>query len=133
MITLNVGDSLVALLNEAATTEPDYYCSYIDTDDVPSNSKGAMTGVTEKTIVGGPIAGKRMVDLATIYNKDSINHTVTVMVANGTDRYPLDYKLLIPKESLQIGKQKPSSHLDGVSGIDGFDADSGILFFYHIF
>lgn len=116
MIILDVGDSVVAVLGEAASTQPDYYTSFIDTDDVPGNSKGVMTGVSEVTIVAAPITGKRMVDLITIYNCDAIDHIVTVMVANGANRYPLDYKTLIPKESLQVGKQKPSSHIDGADG-----------------
>lgn len=106
MITLNNGDSLIAKLENVVTAnQPSYYVSFLDTDDMPGNSKGLLNSTSEVTIVGTPgVTEQRMIDIGTIFNKDTTDIAVVLQVANGANRYTLVRKVCVPNDKLEFGK-----------------------------
>ena len=123
MITLNNGDSLIAKLEGVVTAnQPTYYVSFLDTLDVPGNSKGVLNSTSEVTIVSTPATDvKRLVSLGTIFNKDTTNVTVLLQVANGLDRTTLLRKTLLPNTKLEFGKDGYKSE-----GVDLAEALQGL-------
>lgn len=84
------GEYLTAVLSGAAAgTEPNYSALYQD-DNAFSSVVGALTGVTAKTVVPAPDAGRlRKVSLLDIYNADSAEVAVTLAKVSGGTSYPL--------------------------------------------
>jgi hypothetical protein len=96
----------------ASVTAPSYSASFIDTTDsgrqLPSDSVGAMNGVTAISIVPAMPAGSisREVESMTVYNRDTTSHTITVSkVDNGTS-YPIFKATIGAGESIHYDGSK---------------------------
>lgn len=83
--------TIKAVLGESATTQPVFVTTWGDstaTDVTPGGSDGALNSTTDVTIVSAPGAStQRIVKDISIYNGDSISHTLTIKYDNnGTQR-----------------------------------------------
>lgn len=53
---------------------------------------GYTSGATTVSLVSPPASGKRIIKSINIYNRDTVNATVTVQYYDGTQAYPI-YKI----------------------------------------
>lgn len=84
---------LQALLEGAATTQPDYCVSYVDLTTsafTPAQGNGTLNSSTAVDIVPAPGGStQRQVKFISVFNRDNVSHTLTVRVDNNsgsTDR-----------------------------------------------
>jgi hypothetical protein len=99
MITLNSTYSLIAKLGEAATTQPDYIVFYgkpyikreagtateVRSREVAAGSMNSTTNVTLLAATTTGTSDRYTVDSVSICNKDTIEHTVSVSLYDGTN------------------------------------------------
>jgi hypothetical protein len=97
LLTTDTNSSLTVETNATATTtEPSYAASYLDQQPTGSglpwdkrfgkDSVGALTGTTPVTVVGATPDGdvSRQITGVTIFNRDTVSHTITVKKVNGS-------------------------------------------------
>lgn len=83
---------LKAVLASAATTSnPEFFVSYVDANDQSfseASVDGGLNGTTQVTLVAAPSSGyKRTVKSITVYNKDTVSQTISIILDNsGTQR-----------------------------------------------
>jgi len=101
MIVLDTTHTLKIVLEETATTQLDFYASYIDTanDEVGSN-EGTTNDTTDVTLVNSPSSGKRLIRFVNIYNADDTSHNVVIKIDDGTNQRVLKRVTLTSKDSL---------------------------------
>lgn len=80
-----------SMAGAVTTTNPDYFASYVDvttTTFTSAQSNGALNGVTQVDMIAAPSAStQRQVKYISIFNRDSVSQTITVVVdVSGTDR-----------------------------------------------
>jgi hypothetical protein len=109
--------SIEALLAATATTQPTFVVSLTDittTSFTPGSSTGALNSTTAVTLVAAPAAStQRQVKFISIYNGDSVSHTLTIQYNdNGT---------IIPllKTSIAVGAILYWTPETGWSGLSG--------------
>ena len=91
LILDTINKTIKAKLAEAATTQPVWtaHCyDSLETNVEEMSNDGEFNSTTTITIVSAPVSGKkRVVKEITVYNGDSIDHTVTLYLDNnGTQR-----------------------------------------------
>lgn len=88
----------------ATTTEPSYSASYVDnqnpTAKVNGDSVGPLTGTTPVTVVAAPHGQSREVEAITVYNRDTVSHTITAKKVDGATGYALFAATLGAGESM---------------------------------
>ena len=101
MIVLDTSHTLKIVLEETASTQLDFYVSYIDTanDEVGSN-EGTTNDTTDVTLVNSPSSGKRLIRFINIYNADDTSHNVVIKIDDGTNQRVLKRVTLTSKDSL---------------------------------
>lgn len=98
--------SLEAFMGEAVTTtNPVYYVSYNDHTTsllTPGDTQGSLNGVTDVTILAAPTAStQRQVTCLSIYNGDTVTHTVSIQKDVSATEYLIIKVTLAVGESLQ--------------------------------
>lgn len=110
MILDNTSKTIQVVLGEAkTTTNPEYTAAYEDINVaggtfVPGASDGSLNGVTLVTVVAAPASStQRRVKELSVYNADTVNHTVTVQYYDGTNTELLVYTTIAPGQTLWYG------------------------------
>ena len=80
--------ALKAVLSEGiTTTNPDFLAAYVDvmeTSFVEGSNDGALNGVTAVELLAAPAAlTTRVIQEIIIHNKDTVTHTITILINNG--------------------------------------------------
>lgn len=86
------GDTIVAKMTGAkTTTSPTFVVTYVDTQEtlqVAGHQAGSLADSTETTILATPTAGvHRLVSSIVIVNADTVSQTISVAIANSSNRY----------------------------------------------
>jgi hypothetical protein len=115
----STGKTLEAVMAAGVTTTaPDYVVAWADstsTGFTEGSSEGALNGTATVTVVAAPAAStRRVVKSLTFYNRDTVNHTITLKYdISGTERF-------IAKTTLAPGESWSSdSNGGGGGGITG--------------
>ena len=128
MILTSTSDYIEAVMGgAAATTNPDYYTSFVDnttTTFTPGEKDGTLNGSTDVTICASPAAStQRSVKFFSIYNRDTVPQTITVKYFNGTT------ERIINKVTLNVGDTLMYRSNTGFSIINSYGAPtaSGVI------
>lgn len=96
MIYLDTNYSLIAKLGEAiSSANPDYVVSYgqpeirrepgtVTVVDAPKIAAGSLNGTSNVTLLTAPSTGRYRVDSVFIANRDTISHTISISLYDGT-------------------------------------------------
>jgi len=128
MIILTTNDSITAVLSENVTTEqPNFYCSWIGTDDVPGNTKGLLNGTTEVTIISSPTVGQKLMRVGFIYNSDTKPIEVTLQVVNGLNKRIIAKEWVASKKTLTFGRKGITQKVNDTTGIFEVDQNGDLM------
>lgn len=106
MIVLNAtSDTLEALLAATATTQPDYFATFVTTTSTaytPAESHGALNSASAVTVVSTPGASEiRQIKFISIFNRDNVEHTITVRINDGSGTRVLYTGRVLPNGMIQ--------------------------------
>lgn len=128
MIILTINDSITAKLSSNVDTEqPNFYCSWIGTDDVPGNTKGLLNGTTEVTIVSAPVSGQKLMKLGLIHNADTEPVEVTLQVVNGSNKRIIAKEWVASKKTLTFGRKGLTQKVFDTTGIFEIDQNGDLM------
>ena len=105
---------LKAVLASAATTSnPEFFVSYVDANDQSfseASVDGELNGTTQVTLVAAPSSGyKRTVKSITVYNKDTVSQTISIILDNSGTQRTLEKFILAAGASWHSDTQASSS------------------------